>query len=368
MMRRLLLLRHVLWVGLLISFCALSPCLDADQQSWIEKDGKVYGAKPDQRGPIGGGEGYTEVVTEGDFVVRDLGSLLEALGKAKSGQVVFIPGETTIDLTAPIYIEGLILELPEGVTLAGARGHDGSSGALLTSDALDTPVMIRATGPNVRVAGLRLQGPNPKRYLDHHRRSFGPDGKGRSYYYKFPTSNGVKTEHSGLEVDNCEISGFSHAGIDLTDGRGHHIHHNFIHHCQYNGLGYGVCHNTAESVIEYNLFNWNRHSIAGTGRPGCSYVARHNIELGESLSHCFDMHGGRDRNDGTDIAGTTIEIYNNTFRAQKTPVVIRGVPEEKCEVHHNWFVKHDRPARAVRASTRTRTFNNVYTAEPKAAD
>ena len=93
--------------------------------------------------------------------------------------------------------------------------------------------------------------------------------------------------------------------------------------------------------IEYNLFNWNRHSIAGTGRPGNSYVARHNVELGVSLSHCFDMHGGRDRGDGTDTAGTLIEIYNNTFRASQTPVVIRGVPEKRCEVHHNWFLKHD---------------------------
>ncbi len=360
-------LRTILTIGLLVLFCVSSLGMGADQQSWVEKNGEVYGARPGKRGPIGGGEGYTDVVTEGDFSVRDLESLLEALAKAKPGQTVFIPGDTTIDLTARIYIEGLVLEVPEGVTLAGERGHKGSAGALLTSDALDTPVMLRATGPDVRVTGLRLQGPNPKRYLDHHRRSFGPDGKGRSYYYKFPTSDGIKTEHSGLEVDNCEISGFSHGGIYLTDGKDHRIHHNFIHHCQYNGLGYGVCHNTASSLIEYNLFNWNRHSIAGTGRPGCSYVARHNIELGESLSHCFDMHGGRDRKDGTDIAGTTIEIYNNTFRAPKTPVVIRGVPEEKCEVHHNWFVRHDRPTRAVRASAKTRTFDNLYTAEAQRA-
>lgn len=118
---------------------------------------------------------------------------------------------------------------------------------------------------------------------------------------------------------------------------------------------------TASSLIEQNLFNWNRHSIAGTGRPGSSYVARHNVELGESLSHCFDMHGGRDRKDGTDIAGTTIEIYNNTFRAQQTPVVIRGVPQEKCEVHHNWFLRHSDDREAVRSSGNTKVFSNAYT-------
>jgi len=339
----------------------------AAEPTWVEIDNSVYGARADERGPIGGGPGYANIVTEGDYTAENLDALLNALSKAKSGQVVFVPGQTEIDLTARIYIERLVLEIPAGVTLAGDRGHDGSPGALLTSDALDTAVMIRAAGPGARITGLRIRGPNPKRYLDHHRRSFGPDGGGSKYYYKLPTSNAVTTKHERLEVDNCEISGFSHAGVYLTTGKGHHIHHNYIHHCQYQGLGYGVCHNTASSLIEHNLFDWNRHSIAGTGRPGNSYVARHNVELGVSLSHCFDMHGGRDRKDGTDIAGTSIEIYNNTFRATQTPVVIRGVPQEKCEVHHNWFPRHNEPEQAVRASANTRVFKNAYTRKPKLA-
>jgi hypothetical protein len=340
------------------------PCLAADEPTWVEIDNVVYGAKPDGRGPLGGGKGYANAVAGGDFIVKDLDALLEALSKAKAGQVVFIPGETTIDLTARIYIDQLVLEVGGGVTLAGDRGRGASEGALLTSDALKTPVMIRAAGPDVRITGLRIQGPNSKQFLDHHRRSFGRGGAGHEYYYKLPTSNGISTRNARLEVDNCEISGFSHAGVDLIDGDGHYVHHNYIHHCQYQGLGYGVCHNTASSLIEYNLFNWNRHSIAGTGRPGNSYVARHNVELGTSLSHCFDMHGGRDRKDGTDIAGTSIEIYNNTFRAPQTPVVIRGVPQEKCEVHHNWFVRHREAGRVVRSSGRTKVFDNVYVGEP----
>jgi hypothetical protein len=354
----------------------------AEEPTWVEIDGAVYGAKPDERGPIGGGAGYKNVVTKGDYVVKDIDGLLAALAKAKVGQVVFIPSERTIDLTARIYIEELVLEVPEGVTLAGDRGHNGSEGAQLTSDALKTPVMIRAIGPNVRITGLRLRGPNPKRYLDHYRRAFTRDKKrkgrylyhegkdprgGHWYYYKFPKSVGIETEHAGLEVDNCEISGWSHCGIRLNKGDGHKVHHNTIHHCQYQGLGYGVCHNTASSVIEHNLFNYNRHSIAGTGRPGCGYVARHNVELGVSLSHCFDMHGGRDRGDGTNIAGTSIEIHHNTFRAPQTPVVIRGVPQEKCVVHHNWFVRHVDARRAVRAQAKTEIRDNACGARPKAA-
>jgi len=351
----------------LLSLFVLPHSATAEEPTWLEIDRVVYGAKPDERGPIGGGDGYANVVSGGDCSVKDLDALLRALSEARAGQVVFIPGESEIDLTTRIYIEQLVLEVPGGVTLAGDRGHNGSKGALLTSDALKTPVMIRPRGPNVRVTGLRIRGPNTKRYLEHHRRSFGPGGDGHAYYYKFPTQDGISTVHGQLEVDNCDISGFGHAGIYLTNGEGHRIHHNFIHHCQYNGLGYGVSHNTASSVIEYNLFNFNRHSIAGTGRPGCNYVARNNVELGTSLSHCFDMHGGRDRKDGTDIAGTSIEICNNTFRAPQTPVVIRGVPQEKCDVHHNWFLKHGAPESAVRSSAGTNVCENVYGSAPKAA-
>lgn len=352
-------------LGMFTVFCVACPGGAEEEPTWVEIDHVVYGAHPDERGPLGGGNGYREVITQGDFTVTSVDALLEALAQAKAGQTVFIPGEIELDLTARIYIEELVLEVPGGVTLAGDRGHNGSQGAILTSDALKTPVMIRAAGPDVRITGLRIRGPNPKRYLDHHRRSFGPGGGGHEYYYRFPVSNGITTEYPRLEVDNCEISAFAHAAIDLLQGEGHHIHHNFIHHCQYNGLGYGICHNTASSLIEYNRFDWNRHSIAGTGRPGCGYVARHNVELGVSLSHCFDMHGGRDRNDGTDIAGTTIEIYNNTFRAPQTPMVIRGVPEEKCEVHHNWFLHHRTPQEAVHAAAKTAVFSNAYGLEPE---
>ena len=340
----------------------------AEQQTWVEIDNTVYGAKPDDLGPIGGGNGYARVVTQGDYTVRDLDGLLDALKKAQPGQVVFIPGETEIDMTARIYIEHIVLEVPKGVTLAGERGHSGSKGAILTSDALHTPVMIRVAGPDVRIAGLRIRGPNPKRYLDHHRRSFGPGGGGHEYHYKFPASDGITTEQPRLEVDNCEISAFAHAGIDLVKGEGHHVHHNFIHHCQYNGLGYGVCHDRASSLIEYNLFDWNRHSIAGTGRPGCGYVARNNVQLGDSLSHCFDMHGGRDRRDGTEIAGTSIEIYSNTFLAPETPVVIRGIPQEKCGIYHNWFATHADAKRAVSAAAKTKVYSNAYGAAPQAAE
>lgn len=340
---------------------------DELDRTHLELDGQVYGARPDATGPLGGAAGYRPLVTRADHTATTAEELVEALARAQTGDVVLIPGNTEIDLTTLIHIEKLVLHVPAGVTLAGQRGHEGALGALLTSDTLDTPTMIRITGPAARVTGLRIRGPNPKRYLDHHHRAFGEKGDGHAYYYKFPTQVGILTEHASLEVDNCDLSGFGHAAIFLRAGDDHHIHHNVIHHCQYNGLGYGIAHDVSSSLIEFNLFNANRHSIAGTGRPGCGYVARHNLEQGVSLSHCFDMHGGRDREDGTQIAGTSIEIHNNTFRAPQPPIVIRGVPQQECAVHHNWFPQHADASTAVRASDRTTVSDNAYGMQPQRA-
>ena len=85
-----------------------------------------------------------------------------------------------------------------------------------------------------------------------------------------------------------------------------------------------------------------------------------------SLSHCFDMHGGRARKDGTNIAGTLIEIHNNTFRALPRSIAICGVPQKRCEIHHNWFLKHGSAKRAVLSFGNTRIANNLYGDKPKA--
>ncbi len=344
-------------------------------RTWVEVEGKISGARTGPMGPLGGGTGYQRTVTRGDLVARDLESLIGALAEAKSGQTVFIPAETEIDFTSLIVIDKLVLEIPEGVTLAGNRGENGSLGALLYSDVLDTPVMLRAKGPDVRITGIRLRGPNPKRYMDHYDRSFGPGGQGHAYYYKVPLSGGISTIFPHLEVDNCEISAFAHSGISLRSGTGHHIHHSRIFNCQYNGLGYGICQggespeSFASSVIEYNLFNSNRHSIAGTGLPGCGYIARNNVEIGTSLSHCFDMHGGINRKDGTNIAGTSIEIYNNTFRSPELVFAILGEPERHCNIFNNWILGHQEVPKAFFGynNKRVHIYDNVYGRQPSSS-
>jgi len=314
----------VWWTVYLLVVLACSDCLAGDaskpDNTWFEKDGQVFGAKPGDLGPIGGGPGYKKIILKGDYRVKDVDGLVEALKDAKEGQVIFVDGDAELDVTDLVFTVKFFFLVPAGVTLASDRGHNGSKGAIIRSDHFGTSPLLKVLGPNVRITGLRIVGPDPKPRLEHHRRSFnkerGDREAQRRYYYLFPNSRGISTEHASLEVDNCELSGWSHAAIYLNGGGNHHIHHNYIHHNQRKGLGYGVCHgngNKVSSLIEYNLFDYNRHSIAGTGVPGSSYEARNNVELGASLSHNFDMHGGKDRRDGTDIAGTKILIHHNTF-------------------------------------------------------
>jgi len=310
--------------------------VEVPERTWVESGGHIYGAKPDALGPIGGGKGYARTVAKGDYRVSNLDGLLDALRKAKPGQVVYVADGAEIDCTARVLIEKLVVEVPGGVTLAGGRGRDGSPGPILYSDALDTLPLVRAAGADVRITGLRIRGPDAERRLDHRRRAFG-QGRGRDYYYLLPISRGVYTEFPGLEVDNCELSGWSHSAVCLDGGTGHRVHHNAIHHNQRHGLGYGICLDEAEALIEQNLFGFNRHSIAGTGRPGTSYEARHNVDLGELPSHCFDMHGWPQQDGAEPVAGTRVRIHHNTFLASQTAIDIRGIPEQECRIDGNWF-------------------------------
>lgn len=342
-------------------------------RTWVKIAGEIYGARPDERGPIGGGKGYQNTITDGNIRVRTVDELAAALKTAQPGQTVFLPGDSEFECTDLIFAEDFHVDVPASVTLAGDRGFRGSPGALIYSDAFSTKPLIRILGPGARITGLRLRGPDPKRRLEHHKRSFnaarGDDKQQHDYYYRLPVSIGIQTEFDNLEVDNCDLSGWSHVAVFLAAGSGHRIHHNSIHHNQLNGLGYGISHGygtAASSLIECNLFDFNRHSIAGTGAPGNSYEARNNVELGESLSHNFDMHGGRDRKDGTEIAGDLIRIHHNTFLGWKVrAVVIRGIPREEARIDHNWFA-HDRPDEnligpwPLTAESRISLENNAY--------
>jgi hypothetical protein len=309
-----------------------------EHEAGLEKGEETFGAEHNPTGnPIGGGEDYSEIPSDGDYVAASYEDLKRSLEEAKPDQVVFVPSDGEIDFSGRE-----ALDIPEGVTLASDRGREGSPGGLLCSTPLITPGMLRAAGDCVRMTGLRLRGP----YHDRERIAQG--------------SSGFSSEHFGAEVDNCEISGFSNSATGFSSGASRaYVHHNHIHHNQKAGLGYGVSVGGGEVLVEGNLFDYCRHHIASSGSPGSAYEARYNICGENANGHLFDMHGGRDRGDATDIAGDWMNIHHNTFQCvEARSVGIRGVPSQGARIHHNWFYSPD-PENILRGAGNTQVYQNA---------
>lgn len=301
----------------------------------VAEEVETFGCEANPTGdPIGGGEGYSRIHDGGDYVVGTADELIEALRLAQPGQVIYVPHGVEIDLT-----DRPALTIPEGVTLAGSRGRDGSPGALIFMD--DAGSMFVAGGQEVRVTGLRFRG----HYAGAERIA--------------TTSRFLSISHWGNEVDNCEVFNFNIVGIGVGSGALNcRIHHNYIHHCQLGGLGYGVSLSSSDVHIIANIFDYCRHHIASSGRPGSGYEAAWNLVLENATSHHFDMHGGRDRGDATDIAGDWLHIHHNTFRGTRRHVAIRGVPSDGARIHNNWFMAEK--GNAVSTGGNTQVYRNVY--------
>ncbi len=317
---------------------------------------ETYGAEANPTGdPIGGGVGYSRIVTSGDYTVRTKEELVAALNQAQAGEVVYVAAER-IDLSGlepktEAGLRGAHLEIPEGVTLAGDRGRDGAPGPVIHRTRMSNGTRLLHLQANVRLTGLRIQGPDPDiPDVDY-------EAKGHSY------SQGIWAAGPEVEVDNCEIMNFERAGVNVNwEGDRVRLHHNHFHDV----LDYPILVGAGRTLIEANRIEWVSHPIAGSGGPDIEYEARYNLVVlvkspetwgGEDHHpHGFDMHGWtkylRKKVYPGHIAGNRINIHHNTLVNIGTPsydVRIRGVPRELAEVHHNWFPSPD-PERAVSQS------------------
>ncbi len=299
----------------------------------VTQNGIEYGVRNDGT-PLGGGKGYENIITEGDYTVTDTAQLVSALRSAKAGETVYIPDKTKISVT------GLTLTVPEGVTLASNRGYVYGDGSVSTGGMLYTTSRQKEAiilSENACFTGLTFAGADTERHMSHLQRGLNEAGTSYTdYYYSLILSRGIVIRGNNAEVSNCEISGFSEAGVLIEGKKGVKIHHCYIHHNQRNGFGYGVTlYGQAEAEIYRNLFNFDRHAIAADGAPGSSYSAHDNIHMGTAIYHIFDAHGGADRGDGTDIACDKVEMENNVFLSDRLPYKKRGTPAQHSLFKHN---------------------------------
>jgi hypothetical protein len=217
--------------------------------------------------------------------------------------------------------------IPFGVTLASGRGNGLSKGALLYWNAREETAgstIFKINNSSVRITGIRFKGPTT--------------GVGERLDTKvqmgcFEIVNTYET----VEIDHNEFYGWLRAAIDIDKNSldpstisKMHVHDNYFHHnlgfekgiTSYT-FGYGVVVGAAYALIEKNIFDQNRHAIAGNGSCHSGYEARWNVVLdkndccGRPLgiregSHSFDMH----RRGGAELKQKTgVEVGDGVARA-----------------------------------------------------
>jgi hypothetical protein len=273
--------------------------------------------------------------------------LVQALGTPHT--TVVVSNDVQLDLS---YRHDIAVA--DGVILRGGRSKLLPGPRLFTTTR--QPVLFGIVGDNVRITGVRIEGPD-----------MGADERYGTRAIQVVSKRGVRIDHN-------EISGWTLAGIQVwdPDGAMHdvapfavHIHDNYIHHNQaVGGDGYGVTvGDGGYALIERNVFDWNRHAIEGDGSPGTGYVATANLVLEHGglhrwipfpgfwvHTHQFDMHGTEDcgvwdifsdalANCGD--AGLSMFIRQNTFfYASDHAIKLRGTPEVGMFVGQNVFANH----------------------------
>jgi Right handed beta helix region len=310
--------------------------------------------------------------------------------------VVRIAGNLNLDLSG---MSSLIVA--PGVQILGDRMAVRLGPRLFTTTFPRVLLQVGTDGKpsdNVRISGIRLDGGESDD-------PFSAVGK--------EDADGIAVFSStNVEIDHNEIYRWRGSGVVVHDGGGRinreradtvRIHDSYIHHNQHpasddcisrlfeggHSAGYGVqVADGAYALIERNVFDWNRHAIAGDGTAGAGYLALRNLILknggvhfrcpdagdwGLALldfvsgdpaaaatlvikdvldddsiyhTHSIDMHGTRkDCNYQCGPAGEFMDIeFNTILYTAGNGIHLRGTPTSKegMVVKHNVFAHEDR--------------------------
>lgn len=233
-----------------------------------------------------------------------------------------------------------------------------------------------------------------------------------------PDADGIAVYSSqNVEIDHDELDHFRGSAVNVHDpdhlisqanANTVHVHDNWIHHNQHpsadtcidsllghgHAAGYGVVvTDGAYALIDRNVFDYNRHAIAGDGKDGDGYKAYDNLILthggvhfhcvqpdsswifvlpavaqlvrvvtgildGDLIyhTHIIDMHGSSDAGNGDHsggLAGEWMDIaYNTVLYTAGNDIHLRGTPARASDsppgvvvgmtVHNNVFAQQDR--------------------------
>lgn len=298
--------------------------------------------------------------------------LLGALDSANPEQTVELCG-VDLDLTGITSVvigdHRSLIASPEC-----ARGPRSFGPRIFVTDTRGALPLFDIRGDHVRFSGFRLEGPT---------RLIG-QGDNKEKGIRIWPFGGPEPIRS-IEISNMEILYWSGVGVEVGDNtesavRGRlfntnpgavHIIGNYFHHNRHGaGEGYGVASvGGAYALIEQNVFDENRHAIAGGSRSRDSldysgYTARDNLILSGGGEHCsdswvwalvgwrfncwqthqIDMHGDQNEwysgnNWECGTAGETILIERNSILYTSGHAIkIRGNPADKVVIDGNVFL------------------------------
>lgn len=329
-----------------------------------------------QTTPLAGGRTYSPRYDkeDADIVVSEP----TEFERADSRDLVYIADNTKVDVT------GLDQFNLGGTVVIGGR-HDPSVEAGMIVDRDGGPGSISYRGifsatSQGHIEGIKLRGPSwyPDRAGVYEQEAptdarcwpgythIEKEGTTRSERDDMRSANfsrGVNITASGCTVRNCDIHGFTHAGVSVgsrndvpTDVE---ISRSMIHNCAIPGLGYPINIFNGEVLSEFNYFNAYRHSITGFGHPTLKYTTRYDVHGPDALLTPIDMHALAENGTAGDMtAGNAVHIENSTVlayvrfstpgwysKSEQPAIGIRGEPRDAIYVEDSQFL-HDGPSQA----------------------
>ena len=264
-------------------------------------------------------------------------SLKNAIEHARPYDTIIIEEGAKIDFTDE---KTIVIDKP--ISLKGDLGYSKIRPRFISKG---KNTILKISANDVQVSNINFEGAQrdtkKEEIIAYNRRTGTNSG-----VYQYPVTKGIHVTGHSVTVSGVEISGFSHAGIFVDGAKSFLVENAKIHHNQRWGLGYGVCLNSnATAKILDSDFDYNRHSIAGSGSPGQSYEAAYNVFGDHHTATPLDMHGGKDRGDGTNIAGHTVNIHNNRiYEVDHYIFIHRGIAQNKVIITRNYLRDTNKPS------------------------
>lgn len=324
----------------------LSDCVDTGEIPFTEESFRQF-SNVNLGFSIGGAVSESGAENNANFVIRSV-------------DILEYPTETSVITISNINdfkTECERFDHPKGTAIVLQEGFNLDSSDLTRRFDVNSSVIIRSENPNNKSSMYFEQNSSHLKFnaINCYLIDLVVYGDLTTISMAVPNTPGIVLENANnFECFNCEVYGFSYAAFDCKNSRNVTIHHNYIHECRREGLGYGTVLNGYSTVEHHhNEYDLNRHDIAtGSDHPEQGYSVHSSYIRREGFPvHRFDSHAQPDLENPPNVlknACAFMNIYNNYFETgDQVCIVTRGVQKDGLKVYGNTFCRPNR-ATAIR--------------------